>query len=91
MARAERERLLGAGPSGGAAARAARRGAEPPRRDRARSRSRSAAPASTSSTSRFAPSQDNSQGVVALWLDGEADVARASELIAELGFPVAQA
>jgi prephenate dehydrogenase len=39
----------------------------------------------------LSPSQDNSQGVVALWLDGERDAARAGELIAELGFPVALA
>jgi prephenate dehydrogenase len=39
----------------------------------------------------LAPSEDNSQGVVALWLDGERDAARAGELIAALGFPVAQA
>jgi prephenate dehydrogenase len=37
----------------------------------------------------LAPSEDNSQGVVALWLDGERDAARAGELIAALGFPVA--
>jgi prephenate dehydrogenase len=39
----------------------------------------------------LSPSPDNSQGVVALWLDGERDAARAGELIAELGFPVALA
>jgi prephenate dehydrogenase len=39
----------------------------------------------------LSPSEDNSQGVVALWLDGERDAARAGELIAALGFPVAQA
>ncbi|HEX4483166.1 MAG TPA: prephenate dehydrogenase/arogenate dehydrogenase family protein [Solirubrobacteraceae bacterium] len=39
----------------------------------------------------LAPSEDNSQGVVALWLDGARDAARAGELIAALGFPVAQA
>jgi prephenate dehydrogenase len=36
----------------------------------------------------LSPSEDNSQGVVALWLDGERDAARAAELIGELGFPV---
>jgi len=36
----------------------------------------------------LSPSPDNSQGVVALWLLGEAEAARARELIAELGFPV---
>jgi prephenate dehydrogenase len=36
----------------------------------------------------LAPSQDNRQGVVALWIGGEDDAARARELIAALGFPV---
>jgi prephenate dehydrogenase len=39
----------------------------------------------------LAPSQDDSQGVVALWLDGERDATRARALIAALGFPVALA
>jgi len=39
----------------------------------------------------LSPSQDNSQGVVALWIGGEEDAARASELVAALGFPVVQA
>jgi len=39
----------------------------------------------------LSPSQDNSQGVVALWIGGERDAARAEELIAGLGFPVARA
>lgn len=39
----------------------------------------------------LSPSEDNSQGVVALWIAGERDTARAQELIAELGFPVARA
>jgi prephenate dehydrogenase len=39
----------------------------------------------------LSPSQDNSQGVVALWIGGERDAARAEELIASLGFPVARA
>jgi len=38
----------------------------------------------------LSPSEDNSQGVVALWI-GERDAARARELIAELGFAVALA
>jgi prephenate dehydrogenase len=37
----------------------------------------------------LAPSEDNRQGVVALWIAGERDAARAQQLIAELGFPVA--
>jgi prephenate dehydrogenase len=39
----------------------------------------------------LAPSPDNSQGVVALWIGGELQAARAQSLIRELGFPVAQA
>jgi len=39
----------------------------------------------------LAPSEDNRQGVVALWIGGEEDAARASELVAALGFPVVRA
>ena len=39
----------------------------------------------------LAPSADNSQGVVALWVRGEEHSARARELIAELKFPVVSA
>jgi prephenate dehydrogenase len=39
----------------------------------------------------LSPSEDNSQGVLALWIAGEPDTGRAQELIAELGFPVARA
>ncbi|HST34469.1 MAG TPA: prephenate dehydrogenase/arogenate dehydrogenase family protein [Solirubrobacteraceae bacterium] len=39
----------------------------------------------------LSPSEDNSQGVVALWIAGERDTARARELIAGLGFAVALA
>ncbi|HEX3909447.1 MAG TPA: prephenate dehydrogenase/arogenate dehydrogenase family protein [Solirubrobacteraceae bacterium] len=39
----------------------------------------------------LAPSEDNRQGVVALWIAGERDSSRAHELIAALGFPVARA
>jgi prephenate dehydrogenase len=39
----------------------------------------------------LSPSEDNSQGVVALWIAGERETARARELIAGLGFPVALA
>jgi prephenate dehydrogenase len=38
----------------------------------------------------LAPSQDNRQGVVSLWIAG-AEAARAGELVARLGFPVVQA
>ncbi len=39
----------------------------------------------------LSPSEDNRQGVVALWLPGEAQLARAQELIGELDFPVVRA
>ena len=39
----------------------------------------------------LSPSQDNSQGVVSLWIGGEDDSERARALIAGLGFPVARA
>lgn len=39
----------------------------------------------------LSPSEDNSQGVVALWIAGERETALARELIAELGFAVALA
>jgi prephenate dehydrogenase len=37
----------------------------------------------------LSPSQDNRQGVVALWISGEERAERARQLIVELGFPVA--
>jgi prephenate dehydrogenase len=39
----------------------------------------------------LSPSQDNRQGVVALWVRGEDHLARTEALIAELSFPVARA
>ena len=39
----------------------------------------------------LSPSEDNRQGVIALWVSGEPHAARAQELIADLGFPVARA
>jgi prephenate dehydrogenase len=39
----------------------------------------------------LSPSEDNRQGVVALWFSGESNAARARELIFDLGFPVARA
>ncbi len=39
----------------------------------------------------LSPSQDNRQGVIALWIRGDEDVGRAQELIDGLGFPVARA
>jgi prephenate dehydrogenase len=39
----------------------------------------------------LSPSEDNRQGVVALWIGGEEHATRALELIADLGFPVSRA
>jgi prephenate dehydrogenase len=39
----------------------------------------------------LAPSEDNSQGVLSLWIGGDEEADRALELIAEEGFPVARA
>jgi prephenate dehydrogenase len=39
----------------------------------------------------LSPSEDNRQGVVALWIGGDEHAGRAKQLIAELGFPVAPA
>jgi prephenate dehydrogenase len=39
----------------------------------------------------LSPSEDNRQGIVALWISGAQHAERARELIAELGFPVVQA
>jgi prephenate dehydrogenase len=39
----------------------------------------------------LSPSEDNRQGVVALWIGGEQHAERALKLIADLGFPVVQA
>ncbi|MHB8531423.1 MAG: prephenate dehydrogenase/arogenate dehydrogenase family protein [Solirubrobacteraceae bacterium] len=39
----------------------------------------------------LSPSLDNSQGVIALWIGGERQAARAQELVGALGFPVARA
>jgi prephenate dehydrogenase len=39
----------------------------------------------------LSPSEDNRQGVVALWIGGEDHSQRAEQLISELGFPVARA
>jgi prephenate dehydrogenase len=39
----------------------------------------------------LSPSEDNRQGVIALWIGGEGQDERARELIAGLGFPVAEA
>jgi prephenate dehydrogenase len=39
----------------------------------------------------LSPSEDNRQGVVALWIAGDEHAGRAQQLIADLGFPVARA
>jgi len=39
----------------------------------------------------LSPSEDNRQGVVALWIGGDEHLQRAEQLIGELGFPVARA
>jgi prephenate dehydrogenase len=39
----------------------------------------------------LSPSEDNRQGVVALWIGGDEHVRRAEQLIGDLGFPVARA
>ena len=39
----------------------------------------------------LSPSQDNRQGVVALWIAGEEQAERAHQLVADLGFPVVRA
>ncbi len=39
----------------------------------------------------LSPSEDNSQGVVALWIGGEEQAGGRAELIGGLGFPVARA
>ena len=39
----------------------------------------------------LSPSEDNRQGVVALWIGGDEHAGRAQELIADLGFPVVRA
>ncbi len=88
-ARAERERLLGAGLTGGAVAEL--RVAVPNRPGVIAQIALALGGAGVNIRDlALAPSQDNRQGVVALWLPDE-DAARASELIAELGFPVAPA
>jgi prephenate dehydrogenase len=93
-ARAEREALLGAGLVGGV-------GGEPALELRASVPNRPGVIAEIALALGRAgvnildmvlsPSQDNRQGVVALWIAGDEHSGRARELIAELGFPVVQA
>jgi prephenate dehydrogenase len=89
-ARAERERLLGAGLTGGAVAEL--RVSVPNRPGVIAQIALALGGAGVNIRDlALAPSQDNRQGVVSLWLAGGDEAARASELIAGLGFPVAQA
>ena len=89
-ARAERERLLGAGLTGGAVAEL--RVSVPNRPGVIAQIALSLGSAGVNIRDlALAPSQDNRQGVVSLWLASGDEAARASELIAGLGFPVAQA
>jgi prephenate dehydrogenase len=89
-ARADREKLLGAGLTGGAVAEL--RVAVPNRPGVLAQIALALGGAGVNIRDMaLSPSEDNSQGVVALWLDGEHDAARAGELIAALGFPVAAA
>ncbi len=89
-ARADREKLLGAGLTGGAVAEV--RVAVPNRPGVLAQIALALGGAGVNIRDMaLSPSEDNSHGVVALWLDGERDAARAGELIAALGFPVAPA
>jgi prephenate dehydrogenase len=89
-ARTERERLLGAGLTGGAVAEL--RVSVPNRPGVIAQIALALGGAGVNIRDlALAPSQDNRQGVVSVWLAGGDDVTRASELIAGLGFPVAQA
>ena len=89
-ARTERERLLGAGLTGGSVAEL--RVSVPNRPGVIAQIALALGGAGVNIRDlALAPSQDNRQGVVSLWLASSDDAARASELIAGLGFPVAQA
>jgi prephenate dehydrogenase len=89
-ARVERERLLGAGLTGGAVAEL--RVSVPNRPGVIAQIALALGGAGVNIRDlALAPSQDNRQGVVSVWLAGGDDATRASELIAGLGFPVAQA
>ena len=89
-ARADRERLLGAGLTGGAVAEL--RVAVPNRPGVIAQIALELGGAGVNIRDlALAPSQDNSQGVVSLWLAEGDDVERASELIAALDFPVVRA
>ncbi len=89
-ARAERERLLGEGVSGGPVAEL--RASVPNRPGVVAEIALALGSAGVNILDMaLSPSQDNRQGVVALWIAGEERAVRAESLIAELGFPVARA
>jgi prephenate dehydrogenase len=93
-ARADREALLGAGLTGGV-------GGEPILELRASVPNRPGVIAEIALAlggagvnivdMALSPSDDNRQGVVALWVSGDEHAGRAQELVAQLGFPVARA
>jgi prephenate dehydrogenase len=93
-ARASREALLGAGLAGGV-------GGEPIHELRASVPNRPGVIAEIALAlgragvnivdMALSPSEDNRQGVVALWIAGEDHAGRAERMIADLGFPVARA
>jgi prephenate dehydrogenase len=93
-ARSDREALLGAGLTGGA-------GGEPVLELRASVPNRPGVIAEIALAlggegvnildMALSPSEDNRQGVVALWIGGEEHAGRAQQLITALGFPVARA
>jgi prephenate dehydrogenase len=94
LARASRETLLGAGLAGGV-------GGEPIHELRASVPNRPGVIAEIALAlgragvnivdMALSPSEDNRQGVVALWIAGEDHAGRAERMIADLGFPVARA
>jgi prephenate dehydrogenase len=91
--RAEREALLGAGLVGGAGAAAIELRASVPNRPGVIAEIALALGGAGVNILDMvlSPSQDNRQGVVALWIAGDEHSGRARELIADLGFAVVQA
>jgi prephenate dehydrogenase len=91
--RAERESLLGAGLVGGAGATAIELRASVPNRPGVIAEIALALGGAGVNILDMvlSPSQDNRQGVVALWIAGDEHSGRARELIAALGFPVVRA
>ncbi len=91
--RVERESLLGAGLVGGAGATAIELRASVPNRPGVIAEIALALGGAGVNILDMvlSPSEDNRQGVVALWIAGDEHSARARELIAALGFPVVRA